>query len=76
MDTTNPGMSRKLMKPSGMISEDHSAMANMPQGVVMKEYPKTPMADLMGYKDNITGIDERLSHDSKKMKGHQSKELQ
>lgn len=75
MDTTNPGSSRRLMKPSGMITEDHSAMANMPQGVVMKQYEKTPMASLEGYKDNIQGIDERLRHDGKKMSGYQSKEL-
>jgi len=75
METTNPGSSRRLMKPSGMIDEDHKAMANMPQNVVMKAYPKSPMGDLDGYKDNIQGIDERLRHDAGKMRGYQSKEL-
>ena len=75
MDTTSPGSSRRLMKPSGMIDEDHNAMANMPQEVRMKAYPKTPMGDLDGYKDNIQGIDERLRHDAGKMRSNQSKEL-
>ena len=66
---------KRMMKPSGMITEDHSAMANMPQNVVMKQYEKTPMSDLQGYKDNIQGIDERLRHDAGKMRGRQSKEL-
>ena len=75
MDTTDRGARRRLEKPSGMISEDDRAMANMPQGVVMKEYEKAPMASLGGYKDNIQGIDERMRHDARKMGKYQSKEL-
>lgn len=75
METTEKGAARRLMKPSGMITEDHGAMANMPQGVVMKEYPKPAYGDLMGYKDNIQGIDERMRHDSDKMGKYQSREL-
>lgn len=75
MDTTDKSAARRLMKPSGMIDEDHSAMANMPQGVVMKEYPKAAYSNLGGYKDNIQGIDQRMHDDARKMGKYQSKEL-
>lgn len=74
METTNPGSARRLMKPSGMIDEDHRAFANMPQNVVMKEYPKTPMANLSGYRDNIQGIDQILGSSASKMGKYQQKE--
>ena len=45
-----------------MIGEDHGAIANLPQGVVYKEYPKI---DFYSYNlnDNIRGIDKQMSDD-------------
>ena len=55
---------------AGMISEDHSAIANLPQGVVMKEYPK-PM-DYMDWTsdDTIRGVDGQRGADHAGMKKH------
>lgn len=58
---------------SGMINSDHSSMANMPQNVMMKEYPK------MGYgldpylNDTQSGIDNQIGADISQMKRHISK---
>ena len=45
---------------NGMISENHSAMANMPQDVKMEYYPKnrSMMPDFMD--DTIKGIDRQM----------------
>ena len=52
-----------------MISKDMSAFANMPQSVIMKEYPKI---DFAGYDldDTIKGVDYQMKADMKgKKKG-------
>ena len=48
----------------GMISEDHSKMANMPTEVVMKFYPKMRYSTY-DLDDTIHGIDAQQSADSK-----------
>ena len=53
------------MRDAGMISEDHSQVANLPQEVMMKEYPKT---DYFTYdlNDDIRGIDVQMNDDVRK----------
>lgn len=55
------------MRDAGMISEDHNAVANLPQEVMMKEYPKT---DYFSYNlnDDIRGIDTQINDDVRKEK--------
>lgn len=49
----------------GMISEDHSAPSNLPQGVVHKYYPKCEY--LGGYEidDTSRGLDDTRNYDIK-----------
>lgn len=54
---------RQEMHDAGMIREDHSAIANLPQGVVMRPYEKN-----YGYlpevlDDTIRGIDDQIRAD-------------
>lgn len=53
---------------SGMIKEDKSAMANLPQSVVMKEYPKCSYmsGDL---DDTMNVIDKSRDYDVSKIRG-------
>jgi len=50
---------------SGMISEDRSSVANMPQSVVYKAYPSTEYSSLEGYNDKLSGIDSQMKKDIK-----------
>lgn len=50
-----------------MIQEDHSAMANLPQDVVMRNYPKNPYA-MSQVPDTIAGVDNQIREDSKHQK--------
>ncbi len=52
-------------KDSGMISEDHSAMANMPQNVIMRQYAQTDYAMYPKLDDTITGIDYQIDKDAR-----------
>jgi len=56
----------------GMIKEDKSAMANMPQSVIMKPYPKCRNATLRTLNDSITGIDSNTKDTAEKVQGNQS----
>lgn len=68
------GMDKRLHdNDSGMIKEDHSCIANLPQEVMMKEYPKF-MYGLDPYlNDTQSGIDSQIYDDMKQMKRHKSK---
>ena len=59
---------RQEMEDAGMISEDHSAMANMPQGVIMRPYPKENDYTPENLDDTISGIDRQKSMDYHDMK--------
>ncbi len=59
----------------GMISEDHSAVANMPQNVVQKTYPKTAFTSRYELDDTIKGVDDNLSSGVRKMDAHPSKSM-
>lgn len=52
----------------GMMRSDHSAMANCPREVIMKEYskPYTPLPE--DYDDTIRGADRQMEGDSGKMR--------
>ena len=53
----------------GMISEDRNAMANLPQNVVIKEYPSTSGYLPENLNDGLSGIDEQMRLDNSKKSG-------
>jgi len=55
-------------KDSKMIWEDPSAVANLPQQVVYKMYPKTPYNMPEGLDDTMTGVDRQIKDDLKRKK--------
>ena len=56
----------------GMISEDHSAPANLPQEVKHEYYPKRGYVDNYYLDDTIKGIDDNSDNSVKKVESHQS----
>lgn len=57
----------------GMISEDHSAVANLPQEVVQKAYPRCEYLDGYSIDDTIRGLDDTRKEDMRTLKKHHSK---
>lgn len=57
----------------GMISEDHSAPANLPQHVVHKFYPKENYIDMHELDDTIRGVDGQVDDSVRKIEEHPSK---
>lgn len=57
---------RQEMEDAGMISEDHNAIANLPQEVMFKKYPKTGpyMPEMLD--DTIRGVDKQMDGDDSK----------
>ena len=53
-----------------MLSEDHSAVANLPQGVVMKPFGRSEGYLPDGLNDGITGIDNQRGLDHRQMMRH------
>lgn len=58
------------MQDAGMIHNDMSAIANMPQNVMIKPYPKTGPYLPEGLDDTITGIDRQMDGDDSKRREH------
>lgn len=58
------------MQDAGMISEDRSAIANLPQSVMIKAYPKTGPYMPEGLDDRISGIDKQMDMDDSKRRAH------
>jgi len=59
-----PMMRRKQeMEDGGMIREDRSAIANLPQEVMMKAYPKTGPYIPEDLDDTIRGVDMQMDSD-------------
>lgn len=54
---------RQEMMDAGMIHEDHSAIANMPQEVMIKSYPKSGYGLEAGLDDSIRGVDKQIDLD-------------
>jgi hypothetical protein len=61
---------RQEMEDAGMIHEDHDAIANLPQNVMMVKYPKTGPYMPEGLEDSIRGIDHQMDYDDNKRKEH------
>ena len=59
---------RNEMEDYGMIKEDRNAVANLPQEVIMRAYPKGNYGYEKGLNDTIGGIDMQIRDDSKKFK--------
>ena len=55
---------RQEYDASMMIREDHGAIANLPQGVLIREYPKTAYNN-SDVPDTMVGIDYQIREDSK-----------
>jgi hypothetical protein len=58
------------MQDAGMIREDHSAIANMPQNVIMRPYPTDRDYTPEGLDDTISGIDRQKGMDHGEMMKH------
>lgn len=58
------------MKDAGMIHEDKSAVANMPQGVMYKSWPKSNVGLDSRLDDTISGIDRQMNMDDSAAKRH------
>jgi hypothetical protein len=61
---------RQEMEDAGMIHEDHSAVANLPQGVMMKYYPKESGYMPENLDDTLRGVDRQMDYDNKKKMEH------
>ena len=74
MDNKRDSNSKKGLDSGymGMISEDHSAPANLPQQVVHSYYPPCEYIDNSYLDDTIKGVDETLDDNIKKVESHQS----
>ena len=55
---------RREMEDSGYITEDHSAIANLPQNVMMKPYPYAGATMPSPLDDTIRGVDKQMEWDS------------
>ena len=55
---------------AGMIHEDHNAVANLPQEVMMKMYPNADYGMPEELDDTIRGIDRQMDKDDSKRKEH------
>ena len=58
------------MQDAGMIHEDLSAIANLPQGVMIKPYPRTGPSMPENLDDTIKGIDGQMDRDDSKRRQH------
>ncbi len=74
MDEYEHRRRRERYQEEGMIHEDKSAMANLPQDVKMKPYPKFAYGLNEYLNDSISGIDKQIYDDMSGMKKHLSKE--
>jgi hypothetical protein len=61
---------RQEMEDAGMIHEDHNAVANLPQNVMMKYYPKEGGYTPEDLDDTIRGVDRQMGFDNKKKMDH------
>lgn len=64
---------RMEYEDSMMIREDRNAVANLPQDVIMKEYPRADYGDGFRLNDTIRGVDAQMAEDkSGERKNHKS----
>lgn len=70
------GRRRQELEDAGMIHENPNAVANMPQEVMIKAYPKTGPYMPEELDDSITGIDRQMDRDdSQRRKGFMPKKV-
>lgn len=50
---------------SMMIKEDRSSVANLPQQVVMRDWPKVDYTGFEGLDDTIRGVDQQMNDDAR-----------
>lgn len=70
---TYAGMSDRLKQEAvdgSMIREDHMAVANLPQNVIMRPYRKGGYGMPEGLNDTIEGIDRQMGYDDSKRSEH------
>jgi hypothetical protein len=58
------------MQDGGMIREDMRAIANLPQEVMIKPYPRTGPYLPEGLNDTIEGIDDQMDYDDSQRRAH------
>ena len=61
---------RQELEDAGMIHEDHSQIANLPQYVKIAPYPKTGPYLPEVLEDTIKGVDGQMDYDDNKRKAH------
>ena len=61
---------RQELEDAGMIHEDHNAIANLPQNVMIKAYPKTGPYLPEGLDDTMEGVDRQMDYDDAKRREH------
>jgi hypothetical protein len=67
------GMADRLNQEAvdgSMIREDHNAVANLPQNVIMRPYRKGGYGIPEGLNDTIEGVDRQMAYDNKEMDKH------
>lgn len=61
---------RQELEDAGMIHEDHRAIANMPQEVMIKPYPRTGPYLPEVLDDTIRGVDAQMDYDDSQRREH------
>ncbi len=61
---------RRELEDAGMIHEDHRAIANLPQEVMMKPYPMTGPYLPEDLDDTIAGVDGQMDYDDSQRARH------
>ena len=61
---------RQELEDAGMIHEDHMAIANLPQNVMIKQYPRTGPYMPEDLDDTIKGVDGQMDYDDNHRKAH------
>lgn len=62
----------RSMESAGMISEDKGQVANLPQHVVNKPWPRAHAGFGGEYNDNISGIDQQIDQDEAGARRHKA----
>lgn len=65
-----PTSARRGLERPEMIYEDHRAIANLPQEVMIKAYPKTGPYLPEGLDDSINGVDRQMDYDDSQRRSH------
>ena len=61
---------RQELEDSSMIHEDHRAIANLPQEVMIKPYPKTGAYLPEVLNDDVSGVDAQMDYDDAQRSRH------